>query len=557
VIFLLLTAFFALPSAGRAVEVTGTGKARPIEPGIVGYNSESYYSPNLWANSNRRKAAAAVRPGMLRYPGGTAANYWDAYHSRMFRDRPEVSADDGNPADSIRTRYTIGWVHKACFWLNPAPLSDYRRLLADLEGGGRRAPGTVFVANMVTPGADYFALKWHRAVNRTPGGDDWWAMLGTRYGALDYMLRDAAKNGIPVRYVEFGNEYYFGAGRTHTDGPADVEPYVAGGYEADNRDAFEDIGTFPGQSGGKDRLYLCGVAANDWATKIKKDRPGVKVCAVGAFVDRDGYERRTAQWNATALAALDPAKVDAVSLHVYGGPQSGSLTGTEDAFGESVGSWVRFWTAGFKRSNLPARFDLWVTEFNIADEFSKSDKLPESKGTWGNGLGNIYCLHHWLATEPRVKIALLHELARAIVGDGPAIRPHARAYALFAGAADGHTRARPVALKGAPLLTGAQGAFPGVVGWVFDSADEDRPARCVFVNFTDAKHSLTGLGRVLPQAPCRTLQATASRAATTDPGETTRALTDADRQWLELPPRSVTEVEVRPRVSGNKGGTSS
>lgn len=153
-----------------------------------------------------------------------------------------------------------------------------------------------------------------RAVDNTAGSNDWWAMLGTRYGALTYMLDDARKSGIPVKYVELGNEYYFGAGLTHDGQPADVEPYVAGSFDAGHGYAPENVGAFPDKgAGGKDALYLYGIVANDWTSKIKKAYPDVKVCAVGALVDKNGYASRTAHWNTEALAALDPARVDALS----------------------------------------------------------------------------------------------------------------------------------------------------------------------------------------------------------------------------------------------------
>ncbi len=218
---------------------------------------------------------------------------------------------DTDPAAWTQTRYTINWLHSAFFWGNVTPLSDFRRLYTALWDANSGGAQVVLVANLVTPGADFYALKWGGAVDNTPGSNDWWAMLGTRYGALTYMLGDAAKNGIPVRYVELGNEYYFGAGLTHDGQPADVEPYVAGSFDASHGYAPENVGTFPDKgAGGKDALYLYGVVADDWAAKIKKAYPGVKVCAVGAFLDKGGYAPRTANWNQEALAALDPAKVD-------------------------------------------------------------------------------------------------------------------------------------------------------------------------------------------------------------------------------------------------------
>nr|MDQ2687985.1 hypothetical protein [Armatimonadota bacterium] len=254
-----------LTVSAHAADIVGIAPtSRPIYPNMVGYNSDYYYTTNPWSSATRRQAAVKARPGMLRYPGGTSSTYWDAYHSRIFRDVAKIDPADGDPASWIQTRYTINWVHNAFFWTNVAPLSDWKRLYAALGASDTGGAQTVFVANLATPGPDFYALKWGRAVDNSPGSADWWTMLGSRYGALKYMLGDAAQNGLPVRYVELGNEYYFGAGLTHDDKPADVEPYVAGSFNADHNYAPENVGAFPDKdAAGKDALYLYGVAAND------------------------------------------------------------------------------------------------------------------------------------------------------------------------------------------------------------------------------------------------------------------------------------------------------
>lgn len=528
-----------------AANIVGISKAaRPIYPNMVGYNSDYYYLTNPWSNEKRLRAAIKARPGLLRYPGGTSSTYWDVYHSRLFHDLPKIDPAETDPAAWTQTRYTINWLHNAFFWSNVTPLSDFGRLYTALRASQTGGTQVVLVANLITPGPDFYALKWGRAVDNTPGSGDWWAMLGTRYGALTYMLGDAKKNGIPVRYVELGNEYHFGAGLTHDGQPADVEPYVAGSFDASHGYAPENVGAFPDKgAGGKDALYLYGVVADDWASKIKKTYPGAKVCAVGAFLDKDGDAGRTAQWNTDALAALDPAKVDAISLHLYGGPQAGSLTGTEAQLGQALVSWQRFWIAGRTRSHLPAHEDFWITEFNIHDEFGHGDKLPENKGAWGNGLGNLYCLNYWLAHEPHVKITLLHELARVIDGDGPGIHAHGRAWGLFASALTGRTRARALDIGGVPDLAGSSGAIKGITGWTFDTPGHSRSATYALVNFTGTRQVITGLPHLPGAKIARYVQASAPLAAATDPGETTGMI--GLGRFL-LPAYSVTVISSQP-----------
>ena len=507
---------------------------------MVGYNSDYYYVSNPWSSEKRVQAAAKARPGLLRYPGGTSANYWDVYHARLFHDVSAIDVADADPAAWTQTRYTINWLHNAFFWSNVTPLPDFKQLYRTLHHADSGGAEVIFVANMVTPGPDFYALKWSRAVDNNPGSSDWFAMLGSRYGALQYMLSDGSKNGVPVKYVELGNEYYFGAGLTHKDKPADVEPYVAGSFDADNKYAPENVGTFPDKGdGGKPTLYLYSVVANDWASKIKKAYPGTKVCAIGAFLDKEGYESRTANWNREALSALDPTKVDAVSLHLYGGPQVGSLTETEEKFGRALKSWQEFWIAGRSRSHLPGKLDFWITEFNIHDEFGKGDKLPENRGTWGNGMGNLYCLHYWLANEPRVKVTLLHELARVIDGDGPNIHAQGRAYGLFAKAVTGKTRARAIEFDSVPNLQGSAGTIRGVAGWTFDTPDHGKPTVYTLVNFTGSPQAVKGVNHLPGAANAHYTQAFAPLNSAIDPGEKTGSL---HANVLTLPAYSVTVI---------------
>lgn len=524
--------------SASAAEVVDVGaNARAIYPQLAGYNSDYYYTTNPWESATRLRAATAARPGLLRYPGGTSSSYWDVYRSRIFRDVAAIDPANSNPAAWTQTRDTISWVHNAFFWTNVVPLSDWAKLEGALRANGDDA-ATIFVANMVTPGADYYDLKWQRPVNRTAGSPDWWTMMGERYGALKFMLGEAKNSGLPVRYVELGNEYYFGAGPSAAGKPAVVEPYVAGSYDADNNFAFRETGAFPDKVGKDDALYLYGVAANDWAGKIKRDFPDAKVCAVGAFVGQAGETGRTARWNAEALEALDANKVDAISLHFYGGPQRGSLTEDEAKLGQALQSWQEFWRAGVARSQLPA-LDWWITEFNIDDEFGDGDKLPASKGTWGNGLGNLYCLNYWLAHEPHVQVALMHELARVIEGDGPAIKANGRAWGLWSSAATGKTRVRALNLTGVPNLQGADTAIKGVIGWQFDTPDAPDSARIALVNFTATAQAINGLDRVLGDGTHRYVQAASALGETTDPGEQRGEFTNN----LSLPPFSVTVIE--------------
>src|SRR5713101_1105628 len=73
------------PNAPHTVDVTVTpygtvttknGATRQIAPYFLGYNNFPIHSPS-WDNPDVVNAAVQFKPGTLRYPGGTVANFWD------------------------------------------------------------------------------------------------------------------------------------------------------------------------------------------------------------------------------------------------------------------------------------------------------------------------------------------------------------------------------------------------------------------------------------------------------------------------------------------------
>ena len=53
-----------------------TGPVRIVTPTLLGLNAENTTGPR-WDNSNLDAVLKNFAPGVLRYPGGTSANYWD------------------------------------------------------------------------------------------------------------------------------------------------------------------------------------------------------------------------------------------------------------------------------------------------------------------------------------------------------------------------------------------------------------------------------------------------------------------------------------------------
>lgn len=502
-----------------AQTAAGTGAAVPLLPHLAGYNNQTAAISEPWRSETRREALVRARPALLRYPGGTVSTYWDMRQDRLFRLGEGIDLEAGTV---LQKRYVINWV--AAMQGQPNPLADLKAALdAAAEATSSAPPAVLFVLNMATPGADYYSSLWRRPVDQTPGSADWWAMLDDRLQRNFDMLDRAVKLGIPVRYVEFGNEYYFGTGAVSAAG-ATVEPYVAGVLPVDRN----MIGAFPDSDSPLDpdsepdlgKAYACAV--NDWARQLLARYPGVRLCAVAS--DGTGGARRRG-WNANVARFVDRALVPAVSFHMYGGISSGNLTDGEDGLAEAMESWMESWEAVRRSAAELASREFWITEWN-----SNRDV-----GTWGHGLHCLFALSTWLA-DGNLGLTAYHQFSAnsTLVGAGPEITATARAISLFALASAGMSQAQPVLWDQPPLLAG-KSRVPALVGWKFSRADSTCP-RYLLVHY-GAEPRTVDVSALLDGATAKVVQAHAPLGRqTTDPGERTLATSGQ----LELPAYSVT-----------------
>jgi hypothetical protein len=127
---------------------------RALSPIFFGYNNGAEaIRDGLWRDPAYQRAVAGLKPGTLRYPAGTVANYWDWEKAWFF------------PNDRF-----------GMYKLAPTPnrLEDFQQTL-DAAGAT-----PVFDLNLLTSNLD--------------------SQLA--------MLRHAQKLGLAIRYVELGNEFY-------------------------------------------------------------------------------------------------------------------------------------------------------------------------------------------------------------------------------------------------------------------------------------------------------------------------------------------------------------
>jgi hypothetical protein len=284
---------------------------------FAGFNSPFRKNSRLALAPELRRAAAGLRPGALRVFGGTTANYWN-WRTGRFYDRPGVPR-------LLRLASRV---------MPPVHLADWARLV----DGANATP--VFDLNLVTS-----RLRYQLA-----------------------MLKRASELGMPIRWVELGNELYIHA------------PLV-------DR-------AIPGPE-------AYGRMATRWIGAIKKHFPRAQVAVVGYGGPRSrSAERRRQNWDRGMLRTLRGA--DALTFHTYWKAPPGALS---DAKLSKVlaAPLRRLSVLRFSAlRKLPAGMDGWVTEWNLWHG-------SQLRGAWVDGLASAEYLLGLLA-QPQVHLEDHHAL---------------------------------------------------------------------------------------------------------------------------------------------------
>jgi hypothetical protein len=164
----LLTSAFGVTEArtnlaSATVKVTSTGPVRTVTPTLLGLNGVNTTGPQ-WDNSPLDSVLSKFAPGVIRYPGGTVANYW-SWPDGWF----QPGKWPGEPAKAVNDTLPV--------------------FRTGLAAAGARP---LFDLNTVT-------------INGAIGSaTDNPAQLDQQLQAL----QSAAGDGLPVKMVELGNELY-------------------------------------------------------------------------------------------------------------------------------------------------------------------------------------------------------------------------------------------------------------------------------------------------------------------------------------------------------------
>ncbi len=322
------------PTGAYTVTATLGGSARSVID-FLGFNGENIRDDSsVWLDPLFDSAIHNLAPQTIRLFGGTTANFWDWQHGTFTETARLPGIVAGHPVP-------------------PIPLGTWA---AAVKAGGS---DPVFDLNVLTDSlSDQLA-----------------------------MLHAAAGLGLPIRWVELGNELYVNA--------------------AVNRQVFPTGAAY-------------GQTATTWIAAIKAAFPGVRVAVCGY-----SYLGGNNPWNSSLLSTVRGE--DAITFHTYwnpappGGGQAGStfdnlLVATQRRFANLVSHDLPV---------LPPGVTAWVTEWNV-----QPDPKVAVGGTWAAGLSQVlYAMD--LLSQPKVELTDNHALTgwtdfAAIFGQagGPGSRSH-------------------------------------------------------------------------------------------------------------------------------------
>jgi hypothetical protein len=458
---------------GAALERTGSRRALPEQ--FFGFNAESIVEPvddRLLADSSILHARLAKMPvGILRIPGGTTSQWLDWRTGRF------ISASDSPFVDVPSTR----------------PPITMRR--------------------------------WAKIVRATAATPLWdLNVLTSTLSDQIAMLKAAVRLGLPVRYIELGNELW-----------DPLAPYPT---------------TFPtGATYGK--------AMNPWIKALRRLYPHAEIAVSGADETAPSTlatigGSRYAGWNASLLSTVHGE--DAIAIHPYwnlpGNAAPGSSVTATLAAGPS------HWT-GFVHQTLdqlPASMKVWLTEYN-------QTSLLTSGGTqiWAQALSVAAVQLDQLA-DPTITISLLHDIVGGIAN--PQDHGTAEVFPLFTDGFDGSRVLARTSLGYAAPLVYSTVAGATAIGRLtirgepgIDGLEMFGPhAGALLLNLTDRKIKLTLPSPLRGAATLTSLSAPPDSQPGWVPSDRVATETRVVRGSVTLAPYSLTRLALRSDQAASGSG---
>ncbi|QLE02195.1 hypothetical protein HX109_11745 [Galbibacter sp. BG1] len=428
------------------------GPFKSFNPDFIGVNGNLTGFHEPWSNDSLVAAVSKMGVKTVRYPGGTIGNYWDW----------DIGWIDQEVEDSLM----IQWVVE-----NELKNSKNRYTLENLaELYKKTGIKPVFMLNMLSKDLAHSKRN----------------------------LKKADSLGLPIEYVELGNELYF-----------DI-PYPLLKYPTPE---------------------VYGDTCQKWIDTLKKEFPNAKFAIVGNYLKRHD---RQIDWTKRVLSTCHNA--DAVTFHKYnpsgldGSKERNKISAGSEGFADETTAtrkapkniakrqkWeleqlkdekafnnmltnIQFSLESYKKTQIPKDLSGWSTEFNMRDD-------------------NSVILHSWSQTllvsayylaflERDVEITNIHNLIGPLFGvlhtnkttfnhlknEKRTSKPYqfsagGLAVNLFSQAIQNASLGAPIEIDNNTFLRDDRNnTYDALQGWSFKS--ENGEVRTIVINYSDNGHTL-------------------------------------------------------------------
>jgi len=413
IVFLFLFIF----SYGQTAIVTSTNITRPTP--IIGYML-NYLTKPAWTNQSFIDSVKTLNLEIIRYPGGTESQYFD---------------------------WQTGRSVPASLWAN----------------------GTLFNHSYIgnTPHISYplsELLFFYQQTNIKP--IFCLNLLTKTLSNQIQMLQTASSLGIPVEYIELGNELYF------TD--------------------QDFVNKYPNPID-----YVLDVK-NNWIPQIRALFPNAKVAVIGGYdgltnLNGVSMPARIHTWNDTLFA--QNMNTTAITFHYYVPPNTTTLSNPNIT--QALAAPFRHWPTLKSNTvdNVTNGMECWVTEYNLMDGNQTTYAIAS---TWIHALYTA-SLFSLMLEEPKIKMLLNHQITGSpafaslasytLYGDTLTNRLTAEGNAmrLIHQAVKGNNNATKLNFSNNPIIVVNTINYPSLLGWVFDNATDKE---LYIVNLSNANVTL-------------------------------------------------------------------
>jgi hypothetical protein len=280
------------------------------------------------------------------------------------------------------------------------------------------------------------------------------------------MLQTASSLGIPVEFIELGNELYF----TDTDFTNKYPNPI---------DYVLDI-------------------KNNWIPQLSALFPNSKIAVIGGYdglTDLNGntVPTRINSWNDTLYA--QNVNSDAITFHYYLPPNTTTLSNPNIT--QALAAPFKHWPVLKANTvdNVTNGMECWITEYNLNDGNQTTYAIASS---WAHGLYTA-SLFSLMLDEPKIKMLLNHQITGSAsyaslasytnFGDTISNRltSEGNAMRLIHKAVTGNTTATKLNFSNNPNITVNTTSYPSLIGWLFDNGTNKE---LFILNLSNSNYSL-------------------------------------------------------------------